>query len=244
MIVKYKITELAKDLNVDAKDIISLLAKYSGEAKKTGSSLNEEELNIVFEHYTTLYAVKTLDAYFAEGSKREQKKAEKKKEEKPFDKKRETKPAEKAERKAEQKAQQPKKEQSKPNQKAEEKAVEPKSEQKNNKREETKTKKPKEKFENVIRTRSTETLEVQKQVRKVNTRNDYVELDKYNEKYIKYCSEQFLQLGQNAEKTKTRSKVPAERQTRFLKERNRGRQAAQNSASAAEKGSAQGYDSR
>lgn len=220
MIVKYKITELAKDLNVDAKDIISLLAKYSGEAKKTGSSLNEEELNIVFEHYTTLYAVKTLDAYFAEGSKREQKKAEKKKEEKPFDKKRETKPAEKAERKAEQKAQQPKKEQSKPKQKAEEKAVEPKSEQKNNKREETKTKKPKEKFENVIRTRSTETLEVQKQVRKVNTRNDYVELDKYNEKYERiapsssYNSDKMQRKQKLVQKSQQRGKpVSSKRET-------------------------------
>ncbi len=185
MVVKYKLSDLAKDFNIDSKEIIALLAKQYDDAKKTGSTLNEEELNFVFEQLTTIHAVKTLDAYFAEGAKREEKKAEKeakkaaekkaeapKEEKKPQEKKAE-KPAEKpAEVKVEKKAEKPA--EVKPQQKPQ-----PKPQRK----EEPKNKKPKEKFENVIRTRSTETLEVQKQVKKVNTRNDYVDLDKYNEKY-------------------------------------------------------------
>ena len=58
MIVKYKVSELAKDLNIDSKEIIALLAKHYDEAKKTGSTLNEEEPNVVFEHFTTLHAAK------------------------------------------------------------------------------------------------------------------------------------------------------------------------------------------
>ena len=200
MIVKYKLSELAKDLNVDAKEIIALLSEHSGEAKKTGSTLNEEELNIVFEHFTKKFALKTLDAYFAEGDKREQKKKEReaaktakeapaekpkteekaekapqKKEEKPAAKKE----AEKAAPAKEEKKAPEKKAEPKPQPKAPEKKPEPKPQRK----EEQKPKKPKEKFENVIRTRNTETLEVKKDVRKVNTRTDFVELDKYNEKY-------------------------------------------------------------
>ena len=198
MVVKYKLSDLAKDFNIDSKEIIALLAKQYDDAKKTGSTLNEEELNYVFEQLTTIHAVKTLDTYFAEGAKREAKKAEKeakkaaekkaeapKEEKKPVEKKAE-KPAEvKAEKKAEKPQEKPAekktevpKEEKKPQPKPQDKP-----QQKPQRKEEPKNKKPKEKFENVIRTRSTETLEVQKQVKKVNTRNDYVDLDKYNEKY-------------------------------------------------------------
>ena len=215
MIVKYKLSDLAKDLKIDSKEIIALLSQNGGDAKKTGSSLNEEELNIVFEHYTKKTALKTLDSYFAEGAKWEEKKkereaaknaksapapekkAEEKREEpKREEKKAEAKPAAKApEKKAEEKKPQAKapekapekKAEPKPQPKAPEKAPEKKAEvkpqQRPQKKEEHQPKKPKEKFENVIRTRNTDTMEVKKDVRKINTRNDFVELDKYNEKY-------------------------------------------------------------
>ena len=221
MIVKYKLSDLAKDLKIDSKEIIALLSQNGGDAKKTGSSLNEEELNIVFEHYTKKTALKTLDSYFAEGAKWEEKKkereaakkakeapapektpekkAEPKKEEKKAEAKSQPKAPEKApEKKAEKPAAkapenkaEPKKEekkaetrpQTKAPEKAPEKKPEPKSQQRPQKKEEPKPKKPKEKFENVIRTRNTDTMEVKKDVRKINTRNDFVELDKYNEKY-------------------------------------------------------------
>ena len=39
MAIKYKVNELAKDLNVPAKDIIGLIEKYLKETKKTTSAL-------------------------------------------------------------------------------------------------------------------------------------------------------------------------------------------------------------
>ena len=52
-VVKYKLGELAKDLAVSSKEIIALLQEaYGGEAKKTQTSLTENELDYVFEHYT------------------------------------------------------------------------------------------------------------------------------------------------------------------------------------------------
>ena len=49
MVVKYKLSELAKDFAVDAKEIIGVFAARGDESKKTTSTLNEDELNIVFE---------------------------------------------------------------------------------------------------------------------------------------------------------------------------------------------------
>ena len=222
MIVKYKVSELAKDLNIDSKEIIALLAKHYDEAKKTGSTLNEEELNVVFEHFTTLHAVKSLDAYFAEGNKREEKKAQKAEQKNKSEaNKAENKPVQKpAEKKAEQKPKEKAPEKSADKKPVEKKAEQKPAEKKPFKKEEPKNKKPKEKFENVIRTRSTETVEVQKQVRKVNTRNDFVELDKYNEKYERiapsssYNSDNMQRKQKLTQKSQQRGKpVSSKRET-------------------------------
>ena len=63
MTIKYKVSDVAKDLNVPAKQIIELLAEKGGEPKKTGANLTEQELNYVFEHFTQKNAEKSLDAY-------------------------------------------------------------------------------------------------------------------------------------------------------------------------------------
>ena len=52
MMVKYRVHEVAKDLGVPSKDVIDLLAKHFKEPKKHMTALTEEELNIVFEHFT------------------------------------------------------------------------------------------------------------------------------------------------------------------------------------------------
>ncbi|MEE3449936.1 MAG: translation initiation factor IF-2 [Acutalibacteraceae bacterium] len=67
--IKYKITELAKDLNVKPKDIINLMKNYEAEGSKkknSQSSLNEDELNFVFDHYTKQSVVDDLDSYLSE----------------------------------------------------------------------------------------------------------------------------------------------------------------------------------
>ena len=66
MMIKYRVHEVAKDLNVPSKEIIDLLQKHFGEVKKHMTALTEEELDVIFEHYTQLKAVPNFDAYFAE----------------------------------------------------------------------------------------------------------------------------------------------------------------------------------
>ncbi len=63
MTIKYKVSDVAKDLNVSAKQIVELLAKDGSEPKKTGANLTEAELNLVFEHFTQANAEKDLSAY-------------------------------------------------------------------------------------------------------------------------------------------------------------------------------------
>lgn len=43
---------MAKDINVESKEMAQLLDSKLGVQKKNGSVLTEEELNLVFEHYT------------------------------------------------------------------------------------------------------------------------------------------------------------------------------------------------
>ena len=77
MMIKYRVSDVAKDFGVPSKDIVNLLAKYIQPAKKSATALEEHELDIIFEYYTQLHNTDNLDAYFAEGENR------KKKEEKP-----------------------------------------------------------------------------------------------------------------------------------------------------------------
>lgn len=66
MEIKYRLHEVAKDLNVPNKEIIALIEKHFGETKKHMTALTEEELNVVFEHYVSQKGtVQNLDAYFA-----------------------------------------------------------------------------------------------------------------------------------------------------------------------------------
>ena len=67
MIQKQKLQEVAKDLNVDSKEVAQLIDSKLGVQKKSGSVLTEEELNLVFEHYTQKNQVKNFNAYFASG---------------------------------------------------------------------------------------------------------------------------------------------------------------------------------
>ena len=84
MVIKIKVSDLAKDFGKQNKAMIELLSDYiGGTAKKANSSLSEEELNVVFDRITKDNEMKSLDAYFA--SKKEETKEEKeaKKEAKP-----------------------------------------------------------------------------------------------------------------------------------------------------------------
>ena len=86
MTIKYKLSDLAKDLGVQNKDLIDLFTQWTGEVKKHTSQLTEEELNRVFEHYTRDGEVQSLDEYLnsatqsAEPKKQAKQPAQKRKE--------------------------------------------------------------------------------------------------------------------------------------------------------------------
>lgn len=76
MTIKYKVSDVAKDLNVPAKQIVDLLAQKGGEVKKTGANLTEKEVNLVFEHFTQANAEASLDAYLDSAPKPQPKASE------------------------------------------------------------------------------------------------------------------------------------------------------------------------
>ncbi|MBQ2792176.1 MAG: translation initiation factor IF-2 [Oscillospiraceae bacterium] len=88
MMIKYRVHEVAKDLNVPSKDVIELLGKHFDTPKKHMTALTEEELNVVFEHFTQKAQVENFDRYFASANKEAPKAKEPvKKQEAPAEKK-------------------------------------------------------------------------------------------------------------------------------------------------------------
>ncbi|MBQ6829650.1 MAG: translation initiation factor IF-2 [Clostridia bacterium] len=77
MMIKYRVSDVAKDLGVAAKEVIEVLAKYIDTPKKTATALVEEELDIVFEYYTQKHQVASLEDYFAKADKAREEKAAK-----------------------------------------------------------------------------------------------------------------------------------------------------------------------
>ena len=77
MNIKYKLGEVAKDLNKPNKEVIELLSKYTGEPRKSVSVLSEDELNYVFEYYTQKNQLQNINDYFNATSTPPQPKQEK-----------------------------------------------------------------------------------------------------------------------------------------------------------------------
>ena len=69
MVIKVKVSDVAKDFGKSNKEIIELLDKYcGGPAKKASTVLEENELNILFDKITIQNSVKSFDAYFKSGA--------------------------------------------------------------------------------------------------------------------------------------------------------------------------------
>ena len=79
---KYKISELAKDFNMKSKDIVTLVTEITGTEKKSGATLNEEEIGLVFLALTKKNQVKSFDEYFAMGAESREKAKKAREEEK------------------------------------------------------------------------------------------------------------------------------------------------------------------
>ncbi len=202
MIIKHKVSDLAKDFNMTSKDIIALILSLTGEEKKSGTALSDSEIAIVFDALSKKNAVKSFDEYFATGAEVRAAAAKKRQDEK--DKKlaeqmaileqlkaaaaaaagetapkaeEKTEPAKKEVKKAEPKKEVKKEEPKKPAaKKAEPKKEEPKKESKAYDGPLVAPPK-KEKKPGVAPNRGPA------QLRHVDTRTSNVNIDKYNEKY-------------------------------------------------------------
>ena len=107
MIVKYKVSDFAKDLNVSAKKVLDELNAMGSTGKKNSSNLEENELNYLLEKFSKAGSVKDLDEFLnsakalKEEPKAAEKKADKKADKKPEAPKAEKKPEQPAAKKAE-----------------------------------------------------------------------------------------------------------------------------------------------
>ena len=63
--IKYKLSEIAKNLNVPSKEISEVLKNYLNVNKKSAAVLTEQELNVIFEYYTDKTGMPDLNAYYA-----------------------------------------------------------------------------------------------------------------------------------------------------------------------------------
>ena len=76
MMIKYRVHDVAKDLNIPNKEVIDTIQKYCGETKKHMTALTEQELDCVFESFTQSRQVESFDEYFAQNTSAEQEPAQ------------------------------------------------------------------------------------------------------------------------------------------------------------------------
>ena len=168
---KYRVRDVAKDLDVKTNYVTELIEKSFGGAKKSSmTALESDELDLLFDTVTKENAVDSFDEYFALKSKKEapeKKEAaqqpEQKSEEESADKKEAAKPAQKS---APAKEAKPAAKTEKPAAKAQTQAAKP-----------AEDKQPKKKNDKPMQSRT------KGERRTVDTRAGNVELDKYNERY-------------------------------------------------------------
>lgn len=168
---KYRVRDVAKDLDVKTNYVTELIEKSFGGAKKSSmTALKSDELDLLFDTVTKENAVDSFDEYFALKSKKEapEKKEEaqqpeQKSEEKSAEKKEAAKPAQKP---APAKEAKPAAKTEKPAAKAQTQAAKP-----------AEDKQPKKKNDKPMQSRT------KGERRTVDTRAGNVELDKYNERY-------------------------------------------------------------
>ncbi len=65
--MKYKLSEVAKDLNLSNKEVAEMLKARLGVVRKPATALTEEELNMIFEYFTQANSVSDFAAYYASG---------------------------------------------------------------------------------------------------------------------------------------------------------------------------------
>ena len=154
---KFKVSDIAKNFELQSKEIIEILSKFTDGEKKPSTSVEEKDLEILFDLITKDHSVDNFDAYFSSA------------EEKP--KKQVNKPQEKSNKQQEEhaaKAQGGKPQSNTNGKPAAQNQAENKN--KNNKKEKDKENRPMQ-----SRTKG--------EIRHINTRANSFDAEKYNEKY-------------------------------------------------------------
>ena len=174
--IKYKVKEVADDFNVKSKKITEILSEKCGVNKKTMTTLETEELNVIFDVMTTENALKDFSEYFAvrdkavEEFEKQAVVEEKEKEEKP---KRKEIPVEKPAQKPEKKAQQGSKKPAKNVQKVE-----------------------------VVNTIEEERSDHRSNRRVIDTRQNNVDVERYNQKYDDMANDKLKRNQDTSKKQK------------------------------------------
>lgn len=173
MMIKYRVHDVAKDLDVPNKEVLDILGKYVKEPKKHMTALEENELDIVFDRFTQDHAAQNFDAYFAtrNAAKTEEKSAEK--------------TAEKPSEKTAKNTQEPKK-QNVNNNNNRNKNNDRRNNNGNNRNQNAQQNKPQRPAQNNQPSNNTPAQEAASEAprrRVVDTRTVNVNIDKYNEKY-------------------------------------------------------------
>ncbi len=68
--IKYKVSEVAKDLKLQPKDVIDMLKEHTDRAIKNTTVLEEKELNAIFEKFTKDTEQANLNEYYASAEKK------------------------------------------------------------------------------------------------------------------------------------------------------------------------------
>ena len=183
--IKIRLSEVAKDLNVTNKEVTDVLKNRLNTVKKPAGILNEEELNIIFEHFTQNNSVKNFDEYFASRKSADDEKTEN------------TENMEKAA--AQDNARQPKKDINKkkdgkaPNGKSQNSNAAAKKSDSKNRTKKAVAPQQKNSGQNVKTDNNVviheETSSSENRGRVINTRQSHVDIERYNEKYDRLASE-------------------------------------------------------
>ena len=65
MMIKYRLSEVAKDLNKTNKEVAEILNQYTGQMKKPATALEESDLNVLFDAFTKQAEVPNFDEYMS-----------------------------------------------------------------------------------------------------------------------------------------------------------------------------------
>lgn len=155
---KFKVSDIAKSFELQSKEIIEILAKFTEGEKKSSTAVEEKDLDILFDIVTKEHSVENFDAYFSSAA-----------EEKP--KKQAEKPQEKKD-KTQDKQNNPQKKQNGKQEKQQRAANAAPAAQKSS---EKKDKKDKDNRPMQSRTKG--------EIRRIDTRANSFDAEKYNEKY-------------------------------------------------------------